>query len=368
MMQNLNERLWKKANMFGNAGFLKISATHSSIDSVRLKDGKEKSIPYITRSDSNNGIALFVSEENLNCGSDDAGCITIGLDTQTAFYQPYKFVTGQNIQIVTNDFLNENTAQFFVTVIKNQMTAKFNWGGNGATLGRMKRLEALIPITDSGNPDYSYMAQYTQEKRKIMLGKYRVFAERRIAELGESVNIPTLKEKKWQIFIIKDIADVYSGRDIYAQERTDGLTPLITAVGTNNGIGYFVGNENDSRAEGSISVVRNGASVAKAFYHKYPALYGNDCRRMKLKNSDSEYVNLFITQMIGMQNKAFSYSRKLGTERLLNLKIMLPVTDDGSPDYSYMEQYTKNMMLRKYRRYLAYLDSKGNAATPAASV
>ena len=171
----------------------------------------------------------------------------------------------------------------------------------------------------------------------------------------------------WRAFVIKDIADVYSGHDIYAQERVDGRTPLVTAVGTNNGIGYFVGNENDSRAEKSISVVRNGASVGKAFYHKYSALYGNDCRRMKLKHSNSEFVNLFIAQMIGMQNKAFSYSRKLGTERLLNLRIMLPVTDDGAPDYKYMEQYVKNLMSRKYKQYLAYLDSKGKTDTIATS-
>ena len=129
----------------------------------------------------------------------------------------------------------------------------------------------------------------------------------------------------------------------------------MTAVGINNGIGYFVGNENDSRAEGSISVVRNGASVGKAFYHRYSALYGNDCRRMKLKHTNSEYVSLFITQVIGMQNKAFSYSRKLGTGRLENLKIMLPVTDTGQPDYDFMEEFGRKMMSNKYNQYLAYI-------------
>lgn len=206
------------------------------------------------------------------------------------------------------------------------------------------------------------MSEYVNGKRTIMQKRYREYIALRIAELGQTIAVTPLAEKEWETFVIQDIAEVYSGHDIYAQERIDGSTPLITAVGTNNGIGYFVGNENDSRAEGSISVVRNGASVAKAFYHKYLALYGNDCRRMKLKHSNSEFVNLFITQMIGMQNKAFSYSRKLGTERLLNLRIMLPVTDDGTPDYEYMEQYAKNLMLRKYKQYLAYLDSKERTA------
>ena len=88
---------------------------------------------------------------------------------------------------------------------------------------------------------------------------------------------------------------------------------------------------------------------------------------MQLKHSNSEFVNLFITQVIGMQNKTFSYSRKLGTERLQNLRIMLPVTDDGAPDYEYMEQYAKNLMLRKYKQYLTYLDSNEKTAPATAN-
>ena len=37
---------------------------------------------------------------------------------------------------------------------------------------------------------------------------------------------------------------------------------------------------------------------------------------------------------------------------------MLPVTDSGKPDYEYMEQYAKNMTLRKYHQYLAFLRSR----------
>ena len=225
----------------------------------------------------------------------------------------------------------------------------------------MVKSKIMLPVTDSGEPDYEYMAEYTRQKREVMLARYRTYVEERIAELGESSAVPMLSKKEWKPFQIKDIAHVYSGHDIYAQDRKKGSTPLITAVGTNNGIGYFVGNDNDSRAVKSISVVRNGASVGKAFYHKYSALYGNDCRRLKLKQTDSEFVNLFITQVIGMQSRAFSYSRKLGTERLLYLKVMLPIDDEGLPDYGYMEQYAKNMMLRKYKQYLVYLEKEGRA-------
>ena len=42
---------------------------------------------------------------------------------------------------------------------------------------------------------------------------------------------------------------------------------------------------------------------------------------------------------------------------MLRQKLMLPVNDEGEPDYEYMEQYVKNMMLRKYRQCLAFFNN-----------
>lgn len=130
----LSEKKWLKFRAFGNDGLFKIATTNSSIDGIRIIDAGTKKIPYVTRTDSNNGIARFVSDKNLSCGSDDAGCITIGLDTQTAFWQPHLFVTGQNIQVITGNQLNIWLAQFLIPLFKRQMRAKFNWGGNGQHL------------------------------------------------------------------------------------------------------------------------------------------------------------------------------------------------------------------------------------------
>ena len=163
-MQSLDEKTWKQLSAFGDGAPLHIETTNSSIDGIRLIDDGERSVPYITRSDANNGFARFVSAKNYEFGSDDGGCITVGLDTQTAFYQPHKFVTGQNVQVITGENISEDVAQFLVPILRQQMTAKFNWGGNGATLGRMKRLSVMLPVTDSGEPDYAYMAEYAQQE------------------------------------------------------------------------------------------------------------------------------------------------------------------------------------------------------------
>lgn len=121
-------------------------------------------LPYVTRTESNNGIAKFTEKSNSKFGVDKGGCITIGLDTQTVFWQPMDFITGQNIHIVTSDRLNADIAFFVIPIIKAQLE-KFNWGGNGATLGRLKRSKLILPANKKGQPDWSYMEAIGKKKR-----------------------------------------------------------------------------------------------------------------------------------------------------------------------------------------------------------
>lgn len=325
-------------------------------------DYQEGAVPFVASGSVNNGVMKCCQpfeDEVL----DAAGCITVSPVDGSAFYQPYPFLgrggAGSSVLMLYRDGINLYIGQFIARMVANTCVGKYTYGHMG-NKDSIKRERILLPVNDAGEPDYQFMEDYVRELMAEKRKQYRTYVEKRLKSLGldianEGGYSEELKSRVWQSFIIKDIADVYSGHDIYAQERIEGNTPLVTAVGVNNGIGYFVGNDNDSRAEGSISVVRNGASVGKAFYHRYSALYGNDCRRLKLKDTDSEFASLFITQVIRMQNKAFSYSRKLGTGRLENLKIMLPVTDAGQPDYDFMESFGRKMMSNKYNQYLAFL-------------
>lgn len=358
-MKNFEELNWKQFHI-GDI-FSVERPVARNIDNYDLGE-----VPFVASGAVNNGVLKCCLPKD-NEALDRRNCITVSPVDGSAFYQAYDFLgrggAGSSVLLLRSP-QNELFSGLFVSRMISQTCSKYTYGHMG-NKESIKREIIQLPTYPEYNPDYQYMAEYVEHRSNELRDRYCKYAKKRISEIGNPIEILPLSEKSWQTFVVKDIADVYSGHDIYAQERVNGGTPLVTAVGTNNGVGYFVGNENDSRAEDSISVVRNGASVGKAFYHKYAALYGNDCRRLKLKHSHSEFVNLFVTQVIRMQNKAFSYSRKLGTERLQNLKIMLPVTDDGAPDYEYMEQYAKNLMLRKYKQYLSYLDSKEKTDTVA---
>ncbi|WP_179007438.1 restriction endonuclease subunit S [Winogradskyella forsetii] len=341
---------WKE---FTFDDFFEIDSTSSGIDKNKLIK-KTGVFPYITRSDKNNGFDTFVSKQIDKYKTDDSNVITIGLDTQTVFYQSTKFYTGQNIQVLKNKHLNREIAQFLIPLIKTQME-KFNWGGNGATLTRLKRSKLLIPLNNKKEPDFAFMEFYIKNKEEIKLKTYYEHISKRIKELKKYKSVEPLNKKEWKEFFIEDVTEILSGRDIYATERIKGNTPYISATANNNGIGAFVGNENPTLESDCLSVNRNG-SVGYSFYHSYPALFSNDCRKLRLKNS-SKHIGIFISQQITRQRGKYGYGYKMGTARLKRQKIMLPINDLNEPDYVFMENYMKRL---EYKKLTDYLKKKMN--------
>lgn len=104
------------------------------------------------------------------------------MDTQTAFYQNNIFYTGQNIQILKNNQLNKYNA-FFVIVELKKFMEKFNWGGNGATLTRLKRGKILLPIDSKGNPNWQFMEDYIKDIEYKKIKDIMVYHQRKLQKL-----------------------------------------------------------------------------------------------------------------------------------------------------------------------------------------
>ena len=170
-----------------------------------------------------------------------------------------------------------------------------------------------------------------------------------------------LDEKEWNEFVLDDIFTVGAGKLLETRNKVDGIRPFIGATANGNGVTGFVGNDNASKDSNVLGVNYNGAPCI-AFYHPYECIFTDDVKRLHLKNHiDDKYVLLFFTSIFAMQRVKYSYGYKFKEKRMHRQKLMLPVTDAGNPDYEYMEQYSKNMMLRKYQQYLTFLQQRSDA-------
>lgn len=351
-MKTLQECTWKE---FALNEVFNIKATRSGIDRNKLIAGKGNT-PYITRSDANNGWDSFICEQP-NYSKDNGNVLSIGLDTQTVFYQPCSFYTGQNIQVLSNPQLNKYVAAFIIPLLKIQLQ-KFNWGGNGATLGRLKRSKLLFPVTPDGTPDWQYMEDYMRAVEHKLLAQALPILQEKVKECNNLLKGGgKLDKQNWSEFAINEIFSISSGVRLTAANMHSGNTPFIGASDSNNGITEWVNNRNDSVDKDVLGVNYNG-SVCESFYHPYQCLFSDDVKRLHCKQqlsaNSSKYIYLFLKQAILQQKVKYTYGYKFNAQRMSRQIILLPVTQDGTPDYTYMENYMRSLEAQQIQRYLAY--------------
>ncbi|WP_198549536.1 restriction endonuclease subunit S [Macrococcoides caseolyticum] len=312
--------------------YFTLTSSTCSIDATNIKNLGEQIYPYITRTEKNNGIAKFISQQKypINKGN----VITIGLDTQTVFYQENDFYTGQNIQVLSVKNLNRHIGLFLIPLIKDSLKY-LNWGGNGATLGRLKRKKIMLPVNANNEPDFDWMESFMKTKYNEAIKNTKMFQKNKVLPF---------KDTNWSTFTIDDIANIYSGKDWPKLKRVSGNVPFIGSSSLNNGVTDYVSPINNKYvANNAISINRNG-SVGYSFYHPYNAYFSGDTRYIILKKKrENPYINIFITVAIQKQKDKYAFGYKLGTERIRNQNIMLPIKKDGSINYEYMENYMKQI-------------------------
>lgn len=324
-------------------------------DLKNVADGKTI---IIAASGANEGFSCFSNDEPI---SKNAMTISFnGVGTGTAFVHNYLFNLNSDCGLVKP---KENISLYalrFIAVSINQNKNKFNYGYK-ANESRILRQTVLLPISDDGQPDYAYMAEYAQQKRETMLNKYLEYVEEHVAEL-EHKDIPALDEKEWKPIFISSMFELVRGCENNMAMLEDGYTPLISAKANNNGLKGFVHNPKKIIAGQCITLNNDGDGGAGLAYYQ-PANMALDSHVTALVPlfDMSAFSMLFIAKCISGLHGFFGHGLSISNPRAKRLRIMLPIDDSGEPDYAYMEQYAKNMMLRKYKQYLEFINRQNVA-------
>ena len=358
----LMDKNWREFFISGDEGVFKIEATSSGIDKNKL-NLEVGDVPYITRSDVSNGVNLFVSEkQTLGFNKDLGNCITIGLDTQTVFYQPHDFYTGQNIQVLTYENCTKENALFIVRLIQLQMV-KFNWGGNGATLGRLSRTKVLLPVDSNGKIDFDFMESYIKEIEKNKIEEYNNFILKRLDVCCSTKKgkIESIAKKEWKPFEIAKLFNKFEqgkSKGLNHLYENDGVLPYLGATNKNNGVLTFIKEDEILKQKGNcIGFIRNGqGSVGYAIY-KSEGFVSTSDNTFAYAEWLNKFTGLFIVTAQDLIRSNYRFGYKRHNTRLKKDKILLPVNSEGKPDFDFMEEYIKNLMYKKYIDYLYFKKS-----------
>lgn len=127
--------------------------------------------PFIGASDSNNGVTAFVSNTN-----NSLDCNVLGVNYNGSvvhnFYHPYEAIFSDDVKrLHFRNYKDDKYAYLFVKQVILQQKSKFEYGYkfNGE---RMKRQQILLPVTNSGEPDYAFMSAYMKRIEYDMRQQY----------------------------------------------------------------------------------------------------------------------------------------------------------------------------------------------------
>lgn len=345
-MLNLNDREWRP--FFLTELFPQIQRGKR----LKTENHVPGKTPYVSSSALNNGVDNFISNtEKVRIFSD---CISLANSGSvgSSFYEPFPFVASDHITHLKNEKYNKYHYLFIASIL-NRLSQKYNFNRE-INDNRISREKIMLPVDVAGNLDLDFMEQYIKERESQLIQKYKDFIGKNIQSGGV---LTDLKLVKWKAFYINEIFSISAGKRLTKADMDSGRIPFIGATDSNNGITNWVATPNSSFDKNVLGVNYNG-SVVENFYHPYGCIFSDDVKRLHLReHADNKYILLFFKTVILQQKVKYTYGYKFNGQRMERQKILLPVNEKDHPDYKFMEQYGKQIMLQKYQQYLNYISA-----------
>lgn len=127
--------------------------------------------------------------------------------------------------------------------------------------------------------------------------------------------------------------------------------PYVSSTAVDNGVDNFIGNTDNVRMFADCLTLANSGSVGATFYHPYTFVASDHITQLK-RNGLDKYAYMFMIPMINKLSQKYNFNREINDVRIKREKLLLPATNDGTPDYDFMEDYMRNLESEQLTRYL----------------
>jgi len=278
----------------------------------------------------------FISRRSTNLGVDTrvqlveglepypSGLITVTLGGSyllSSFVQDGEFYTAQNIKVLNPKIsMSFNQKVYYCLIISQN---RFRYTSHGREANKTFDRILVPPISDV--PKW--------------VGKSSIPIPSPTPRISSA---PALNLEKWKEFCISQFFEITSSRDPLMGNLRDGKTPYISSTEFNNGVSCYVDIAPENKP--NVLTLNSNGSVGKAFYQCSPfAASPGDVKILVPKFSMKPNIGMFLKTVIEREKYRFNFGRKMGAGRIDKLKIKLPATPDGQPDWQLMENYINSL-------------------------
>ena len=120
---------------------------HAKVELTVFDGPGDGLVPFVTRTDVNNGVDCFVPRGEL-ADIEAGNAIVIGDTTSTVFYQAGEFGTGEHIIVIRAKWLNLYTGLFVVGLLQRE---RFRYSyGRAFLMNSIRETELRLPVVGEG--------------------------------------------------------------------------------------------------------------------------------------------------------------------------------------------------------------------------
>ena len=256
------------------------------------------SIAFVSRTAQNNGVSAYV-EPVTGVTPYPAGAITVALGGSigSTFLQKQPFYTGQNVSVLLPKTPMSDAAKLFITcIIMTECSYRFVAFGRELNKHIKHDFTIKLPQTASGTPDWQAMSDFMAELEKKEDQGKGTLADALKTKNAEAAN--PVSTGDWGEFRVEELFVVKKGKRLTREAQTDGETPYVGAIDSNNGVSNHIGQQAKHKG-GTISLSYNG-SVGEAFYQPEPFWATDDVNVLypKLRTRLNQWTALFICTIL----------------------------------------------------------------------
>ncbi|MCT8555530.1 restriction endonuclease subunit S, partial [Glaesserella parasuis] len=239
----------------------------------------------------------------------------------------------------------------FIVTCSNMMRGKYNFGykRNEANL---KREIIMLPENTDGDPDWQFMEDFIKQKEEKQVTELKNYYADKALEL--MISTGNLRNTEWREFSFSQVfVEIQRGKRLTKSNQQDGTTPYVSSTATNNGVDNFIDNSTNVRIFENCLTLANSGSVGSTFFHYYTFVASDHVTALILEKPN-KYIYLFLSGIIKRLEEKYSFNREINDKRIQREKILLPVNEDGLPDWQFMENFMKQIEQDKISVVLNY--------------
>ena len=287
----------------------------------------------------------------------------IQVGNSKALFRENYWYASQNLFILEplyDEIKNRDIALFIQAVINKIFNELYGNDYNSyPTLNKLSNIKVLLPAIEEDVPDWDYMTERIKEMEAERIKEMEAYlaasgldnteltdAEKEALSTFDAL-LPS-DPQRFKSFPLHTLFDKIATRKLpykagdLAKEPFEDSVPVLTASNENQGLTRHIDRtelKDDDILSNKIVIIANGDCTA--FYQSDEFAVLQDAYALEYLNGELDMETaLYLTGCLQKLIKtSFNWNNKAGWNKIKDLEILLPVTDEGDIDYEYIHHF-----------------------------